>query len=173
MPCAIEEGYEIDCNKDSLGGLIRVRMAAKNDIESITETDKIVTAIVMKTGKRFYNFALVKSTSNFLTTITSTPANGSVFYAESLSLVFNKLKAATSKIVDNLARASVVAIVEDRNGEVILLGRENGLDVSGGTAGSGTAGGDRSGYELQFAGEEKIISHVDPVIVDALLVVAE
>jgi len=174
MSCAtIDGGYTIDCNKDSLGGLARVRLIAKNNIESYTVgVDGIITGIKIKTGKMFYDFALVKSTSNFVNTYTSNPANGTFFYAQALTLVFNKIKAATSKTVHALATSSVVAIVEDRNGEVILLGKENGLDVSGGTMASGTAGADRNGYDLQFTGEEKDCSHVDPTIVATLLVAA-
>lgn len=167
--CALSGGYTIDCTKDSLGGLSQIVMASKNDIESYTETAGVITAITMKAGKTFYKFDLVKSTSNFVNTLTSAPANGTFFYAQAATLIFNKLKVATSALVDQLARTSLVLIATDRNGEVVLLGRENGLDVSGGTAGSGTAAGDRNGYELQLTGEEAKLSHVDPTIIDALL----
>ncbi|MEO6721435.1 MAG: hypothetical protein ABIN67_13790 [Ferruginibacter sp.] len=172
MSCAITAGYVIDCNKDSLGGLSKVRIAAKKDIVSIAETAGVISAVVMQTGTQFYDFALVKSTSSFSNAITSNPTNGSMFYAQSATLIFNKLKSATSALVDSLCRASLVLIVEDRNGEIIMLGRENGMDVSGGTIGSGTAGGDRSGYELQLTGEESKTSHVDPTIMAALLLPA-
>lgn len=169
MNCAITAGYTIDCNKNSVGGLAKVKIASKKDIVSMTETGGIVSSIVMVTGSKFYEFELVRGTSNFVSTPTPNIQNGSIFYAESLTLVFNKLKASTSSLVDNLAKASIVAIVEDKNGEVVLLGRSGGLDLSGGTIGSGTNSGDRSGYELSFAAEEAKLSHVDPTIVNALL----
>lgn len=169
MNCAIVGGYTQDCNKDSLGGLHRIRIAALKDIVSITEVNDVVSAIVMATGKQFFDFQLVKNTSNFSIVPTPNVQAGTNFYAETLAITFNKMKATTSALVDKLAKASLVALVEDRNGEVILLGRNNGLDLSGGTIGSGTAGGDRNGYELSFTGEEAKITHVDPTIVTTLL----
>ena len=44
--------------------------------------------------------------------------------------------------------------VEDYNGNVFMMGLENGADVSGGTVVSGTAMGDMSGYTLTFSGQE-------------------
>jgi hypothetical protein len=172
MSCAISSGYTIDCNKDSLGGLKVIYIAERKSIEGYTETAGIVTAITLATGKQFYKFELVKSSSSFTITPTANVGNGTLFFAESVQLVMNKLKSSTSALVESLAKASLVMIAEDRNGEVFLLGRENGLDISGGTIGSGTAGGDRSGYDLPFSGEEAKISHVDPTIIAGLLVPA-
>lgn len=170
MPSAITGGYVADCNKNNVGGLKVVKIASKCDIETITELNGVITAIDMVTGSKFYEFQLVKSTSNFSLAPTSNAQNGTAFYAEALSLVFNKMKSTTSALVDSLVKSSIVAIVEDKNGEAFLLGRTLGLDLSGGTIGSGTASGDRNGYELQFSGEEAKISHVDPTIIAGLLV---
>jgi hypothetical protein len=172
MSCAITEDYVIDCNKDSVGGLSKMRVASRNDIVSYTETAGKITAITMKTGSRFYDVQLVKSTSTYSNTLTANPQAGTFFYAQSATLILNKIKAATTAFVESLAKSSLVMIVLDKNGEVVLLGRENGLDLNGGTAGAGTASGDRNGYELQFAGEEIKLSHVDPTIIDDLLLPA-
>lgn len=172
MPCGFTAGYAQDCNKDSIGGLARIRIAPFKDVVSVTETAGVITAITLATGKQFYDFQLTKNTSNFSITPTPNVQNGTTFYAEAVTFVMNKMKATTSALVDSLAKSSLVMLVEDKNGETMLLGRSNGLDMSGGTVGSGTASGDRSGYELQFAGEEPVISHVDPTIVAALLVPA-
>jgi hypothetical protein len=169
MPSAITGGYVADCSKDNIGGLKVVKIASKCDIKSITKANGVVTAIQMNSGTKFYEFQLVKQTSNFVITPTVNAQNGTAFYAEALTIVFNKLKSATSTLVDGLVKGSIVAIVEDRNGEAFLLGRSLGMDLSGGTIGSGTASGDRNGYELQFHGEESEISHIDPTIIPALL----
>lgn len=169
MSSAIIAGYTIDCNKNNVGGLKVVRIASKCDIDTITEVAGIITAIAMKPTKKFYEFQLVKSTSNFTLTPTVNAQNGTAYYAEALTLVFNKISAATSAIVDSLVKSGMVAIVEDKNGEVMLLGRTLGLDVSGGSITSGTASGDRNGYDVQLAGEEPKISHVDPTIIAALV----
>ena len=45
--------------------------------------------------------------------------------------------------------------VEDYNGNVMMMGLENGADVSGGTIVTGAAMGDLSGYTLTLSGTEK------------------
>ncbi len=49
--------------------------------------------------------------------------------------------------------------VLDNNDNVFLLGMDNGCDVSGGTAVSGAAKGDMTGFTLELRAEEK-----DPMI---------
>jgi hypothetical protein len=173
MSCVINAGYTIDCNKDSLGGLADVYLAPLKDVEAFTEdVSGVVTSINMVTGKQFFKFALVKSSSSFQTVPTTNTQNGVGFYNETLTLVFNKMKPATSKLVDAIVKSSLIAIAVDRNGEAVILGRENGLDVTGGNAGSGVAAGDRNGYELSLTGEEGKISHIDPAAIAALLIPA-
>lgn len=171
MSCAITAGYAIDCNKDSLGGLKGLKIAAKNDIETITETANVISGITMKSGKKFYNIDLAKSTASFQSAATANVQNGTSFYTETVNVVLNKLKATTSALVDSIVKSSVVIIATDRNGESFLLGRENGLDATTVNAGTGTAGGDRNGYEITLTGEEAKLSHVDPTIIDALTAV--
>ena len=45
-------------------------------------------------------------------------------------------------------------IVQDYNDNYMVVGLENGADVSGGTIVTGTAMGDMSGYTLVFSGME-------------------
>jgi len=45
--------------------------------------------------------------------------------------------------------------VKDNNDKMWALGEVNGLDLTGGGSGSGTAFGDRNGYTLTFTGNEK------------------
>ena len=48
----------------------------------------------------------------------------------------------------------VIVIVQDNNSRYWLLGADNGLEATAGTAGTGTAFGDRSGYEMTLTGME-------------------
>lgn len=167
---AITSGYTIDCNaKDSVGGLSEAYIADKCDVLGVAEAAGIVSGITLATGKQFWKFQLVKATSSFAITNTPNAQNGTQFWAETFTMVMNKMKSATSKIVDGLVKGTIVVIVKDKNGEYFLLGRTGGLDSNGGDAGSGTASGDRNGYNLTFTGEEAKISHIDPTIITALL----
>jgi hypothetical protein len=50
------------------------------------------------------------------------------------------------------------AVVKDNNGNFWYLGLTRGLDVTAGSAQSGTAEGDRSGYTLTFTGKEPALA---------------
>jgi hypothetical protein len=154
MACALTQGYTLDC-KDSLGGLKSVLFIESENVSVDTETDGVITDIQLAVGKYFYKYELVKETSMFMETVTASIQNGTIFYAQELTIVLNKLQANTRNEILLLAKNNLVAIVEDKNGKYWYLGQNGGLDITGGTAGSGTAAGDRSGYELTFSGQEK------------------
>ena len=154
MACALTQGYTLDC-KDSLGGIKALWLIAHANVASVTEASGIVSAITKASGKVFYKYELVKNTGALTETITASVENGTVFYAQELSVVLNKLQANTRNEILLLAKNTLMAVVQDANDKYWLLGRYSGLDVTGGTAATGTAQGDRNGYTLTFTGGEK------------------
>jgi len=94
MPCALTQGYVLDC-KDSLGGMTEVLFIAKADVTATTEASGVITAITKAAGKRFYKYELVKETANFVENINASVENGTVFYQQELTIVLNKLQANT------------------------------------------------------------------------------
>jgi hypothetical protein len=169
MPCALTQGYVLDC-KDSLGGMTEVLFIAKADVTSTTEASGVITAITKAAGKRFYSYALVKETANFVENINASVENGTVFYQQELTIVLNKLQANTRNEILLLAQNLLVAIAKDNNGKYWYLGKNNGLDITAGNSGTGTAIGDRSGYTLTFTGKEAALApEVSSGIITALL----
>jgi hypothetical protein len=69
-------------------------------------------------------------------------------------VVLNKLQTATRNEILLLAQNTLIAVVKDSNGVYWYLGKSRGLDLTAGTAGTGTAQGDRSGFALTFTGSE-------------------
>ncbi len=57
-----------------------------------------------------------------------------------------------------LAQNLLVAVAKDNNNKYWYLGLTKGLDITGGSAQSGAALGDRSGYSLTFTGQEPELS---------------
>ena len=171
MPCALTQGYVLDC-KDSLGGMTEVLFIAKADVTATTEASGVITAITKAAGKRFYKYELVKETANFVENINASVENGTVFYQQELTIVLNKLQANTRNEILLLAQSLLVAIAKDNNGKYWYLGKNNGLDITAGNSGTGTAIGDRSGYTLTFTGKEAALSpEVSSSIIAALLTV--
>lgn len=157
MPCALTQGYTLDC-KDSLGGIKAMWVINHANVTAVTEASGIVSAITKSAGKVFYKYELVKNTGSLTETITTSVENGTVFYAQELSIVLNKLQANTRNEILLLAQSTLMVVVQDANDKYWLLGRFTGLDVTGGTSATGTAQGDRNGYTLTFTGGEKALA---------------
>lgn len=168
MPCALTQGYLLDC-KDSLGGISEVYFMAEQDITSYTEASGVITALVKATGKRFYKYELVKATSSFVENINASVENGTIFYQQELTVVLNKLQANTRNEILLLAKNLLSAVVKDNNGKFWMLGLVRGLDITAGSSQSGTAEGDRSGYTLTFTGKEvALCPEVNSTVASAL-----
>jgi hypothetical protein len=153
MACALTQGYTLDC-RDSLGGIVEVYFTEAANVTSVTEASGAISAITKTTGKRFWKYELVKDTSMINQTLTASVQNGTVFYAQELQIVLNKLQTNTRNEILLLAQNSLVAVVKDSNGLYWYLGKTRGIDLTAGTAASGTAQGDRSGFQLTFTGSE-------------------
>ena len=151
MACALTQGFVLDC-KESVGGIKSVRFVEFDNATFVPAAG--VATITMAAGKQFWKYAQVRETSSFTETITATVQNGTIFYSQELTVILNKLAAATRNEILLLAKNRLMAIVEDMNGAFWLLGAKNGLDITGGNSATGTASGDRNGYTLTFAGQE-------------------
>jgi len=154
MACALTQSYTLDC-KDSIGGLKAVWFAAIEDIDTWTGSAGTYNAVTMDAGKYFWKYDLVKESSNFAEAVNTNVQNGTVFYAQTLEIILNILQVNTRNEILLLAKNRLVALVQDNNDKTWVLGFDNGLDITGGGSGSGTAFGDRNGYTLTFTGNEK------------------
>lgn len=153
MPCALTQGYTLDC-KESIGGVKAVWFIPFADVTATVEASGVVTTITKSAGKVFYKYQLVKQTSSFTENITASVENGTVFYASELSIILNKLQANTRNEILLLAKNNLLAVVQDGNDKYWFMGKINGADLTGGNGATGTAFGDRSGYTLTFTANE-------------------
>ena len=154
MACALTQGYTLDC-KDSIGGIKAVWFIAAGDVSSMTEVSGVVTAITKASGKVFYKYQLVKNSSSLTENINANIQNGTIFYAQELAIMLNKMQANTRNEILLLAKNNLIAVVEDANGKYWLLGKQNGLDITAGSSATGTAQAEKNGYALTFSGGEK------------------
>lgn len=167
MPCQLTQGYLYDC-KDNVGGIKKVWIASRDDVDQITETAGVVTAITMASNQ-FYLYDLVRESSNFAEAVNTNVQNGTIFFAQTCEIILNKMQVNTRNEIILLAQNRLCVIVEDNNGRYWLLGRKNGVDLTGGGSGSGTAYGDRNGYTLTFTGsEQELAPNVDPAVIATL-----
>lgn len=138
-----------------MGGIKSVYFSVFENVSGVTSSNGTATAIAKANGGRFYKYNLQRATAMWEETYTDDAAQGTSYHAQSLNIILNKMMAATSVQIKALAANRLMAVVEDKNGKYWLLGQENGLERSGGKAGSGTAPGDRNGYEINFTTDNK------------------
>ena len=147
----ITAGRALNC-KDSVGGLKNVYFIKSQESEWTLTDDEISTYTGSASA---YKYEL-KGNSTFEQTITSSRENGTVFYEQVLNLTLPKLSAVDNKAIKLLTWDNPQVLVEDYNGNIFLVGLQNGADVTGGTIVTGGAMGDMSGYTLTLTAMEKI-----------------
>ncbi len=168
MPCALTTGYKLGC-RDNVGGITEVRLIAFNSVTGtiVVDGSGVVTGTFPASG--FYKYEVPKGAGQFTETVNASTENGTIFYQQELVFPINRMTQTVRNELRLLGLNRLMAIVTDRNGKYWLLGRSNGLDVTGGTAQTGTAMGDRNGYEMTFTGMEELpCSEVSSSIISAL-----
>jgi hypothetical protein len=155
MACDINAGRKEPC-KDVVGGITAVYFVNFGEYG---------TAVVDGTSDMVDDFSEaafiaykyeVKGNSNLTQNINSSRENGTTFFEQVLSLTLHKLSPADNKQLKLMSYGRPHVFVEDYNGNVFVVGREFGADVSGGTIVTGSAMGDLSGYTLTLTGMEKM-----------------
>lgn len=168
MPCALTQGYNLDC-RDSLGGAKSVYLTEFANVSGITASAGVVSAITKTTGKRFWKYNQERGNLEASEDIETNIQNGVVVYKPTITMVLGKMQATIRNEIILLAMNDVVAVVEDRNGKFWYYGRQNGLALSTGKAGTGKAGTDLNGYTLTLTGEEPALAlEVSSAIVSGL-----
>lgn len=154
MSCALTTAYSLDC-RDSIGGVKKIYFGVWSANTSWTITTGTVTAIV--TGApTFYGYQQEIETANWAEQIQTNRANGTLFYEQDVTAILYKMQATLRNEIYLLAQNRLVIIVLDENGKYFMLGRQRGAMMEPSTSGSGTARGDRNGYELKFKAKEPL-----------------
>jgi hypothetical protein len=170
MTCVLTTGRTLAC-RDSIGGIKEVYISELDNKNSIVAaTEGLISTFTLDNGKQFWTLGLVKETSNFAEKIAPSTENGTLFYETTLNLIFNKRDVATRNLVKLMAQNRLMIIILDRNGVYWLMGEENGAEMIESSSMTGTAMGDRNGYEINFiAKEAQPMSQVTTGLVAVLL----
>lgn len=161
MACSnLTAGFTLDCN-ESNGGIDKI-FIANGPVESITTAvgnSGLVTAITVGGNPLvpgdFFVFEVPRQTSSITETHTVSQTNGTLFYDQALSMVFNKMEAAKRNQLLLVGQATnMVVVAKDNNGKYWSIGLERGAYMTAGTSVSGTAYGDQNGYQITISGAE-------------------
>jgi hypothetical protein len=149
MACNLSAGIQLGC-RDNVGGLMTMWITDFTNIASLTSSTGDTITAISGTGT-FYEFQLIRTSSQLTETVNASLENGTVFYQGEIVTYFNKLGQDKRNILKTLAQSPRLAIVvEDNNGQYFYCGQTYGSFISAGTSVSGKALGDANGYNLTF-----------------------
>ena len=151
--CALTTDYTFGCDK-SVGGVKTFWLIELDNVSSIGESSGMITAITKAGGKVFRKYQLVLETSSTVEAITGNRQNGTLYYAQTATMIINRQQVAVRNEILLIAKNNLILISEDNAGDWRMYGRENGLVLTGGEAASGVAWADRNGYTLTLTGNE-------------------
>tara|TARA_Y100000592_G_C5431832_1_gene298756 strand:+ start:421 stop:1059 length:639 start_codon:yes stop_codon:yes gene_type:complete len=172
MACNLTRGLLVDC-KDQIGGLKKIYFvksfcsdilgrATFNNTNPLQMDDAGFENWDIKedigsgvNGVQVFQYDLRPNLSSMTVNVNSDPATGTTFFEQTLSISLQKLSVAQTNELKLVAYNRAQVFVLDQNDNVFLLGISNGVDVSGGTAVTGVAKGDMTGFTLELRAEEK------------------
>lgn len=147
MSCNLTSGIQLSC-RDNVGGVATAYITDFTNIASITKNTGDTITQISGSGT-FYEFQLIRTSSQFTETVNASLENGTVFYTQELVTYFAKLSQDKRNILKTLAQSPRLAVViVDNNGDSFYLGETYGMFVSAGTSQTGKALGDANGYNI-------------------------
>lgn len=159
MSCLITSGLGKDACNFLIGGIKNIYIANHSDITAFVDSgaDGIYDSVTMASSGVFYLYETSKNTSSYTQDLT---VNGSNKYiSQTVDFFVPRADNAARISAEKLALATVVVIVETRNGKKIVLGEENGLEATVGQISSGVAEGDNSALHFTLLGAELGYGH--------------
>ena len=152
MACNISLGRNEPC-KDSIAGLQAIYFLNYTTASFTLNADDVVTAF--PSGSTVYKYEL-KGANGYTETVNTSRDNGTTFFNQELSTTLKQLDASMTKQFKLLAYGRPQIVVHTRNGEALLVGKDQGADMTAGTIVAGQAYGDLAGYTAVFTGQEKL-----------------
>jgi len=151
MACDLTGGRAKPC-KDAVGGIKKIHFVDFGDLGTITLGSNDDVSDMAGTFT-YYTYD-VKGNSSLETNITTSLENGTTFFEQVVNLTLHKLTKEDNKELKLMAFGRPHVFVETFDGSVLLVGREHGAEVTGGTMVTGTAMGDLQGYTLTLTANE-------------------
>jgi hypothetical protein len=162
MSCFISSAVALGCS-DGIGGIKKIYIVGGGG--SVTgytyNADGEITGTTSTSGTTLYGFELKRNTSSLAQNVQKNFENGTIFFEQVLTAILFKYSQEKRNILQELSQNDQIQIVAiDQNDVQYLLGQVNGMYLSGGSAATGTAYGDRNGFEMIFTGQENVPARV-------------
>jgi hypothetical protein len=154
MDCILTAVIASNC-RDGVGGNSKVWAVELSAVGAYTETAGALTAFALEGAKVMFAWNFSKDSAKLSSIVQTSNEAGTTFYQQMLDLSFWKWETVKRNEIKLAAVTPLFFIVKDNNGTYWAAGLTRGLDMqSGGEATTGALLGDKSGYTLQFMGDE-------------------
>ena len=141
-------GMGLDC-RESVGGIKEVYILGDRSEVTVTVAQDAITAIALAANSdKFLPYKFRKQTGSMVSTINTSEENGTTFVQTDVTLVFHKMEARKRLEISALMVGDCAMLVKDGNDKYWFLGFDEPVTLTAGTAGTGTAKGDKNGYDL-------------------------
>ena len=141
-------GMGLDC-RESVGGIKEVYILGDRSEVKVTVAQDAITGITLDAGSdKFLPYKFRKQTGSMVSTINTSEENGTTFVQTDVTLVFHKMEAKKRLEISALMVGDCAMLVKDGNNKYWYLGYDEPVTLTAGTAGTGTAIGDKNGYDL-------------------------
>ena len=155
MSCNLTAGRNEVC-KESVGGLSGVYFVNfTSSLANATngQSDALIESLPAGLTAYFYD---LKGTSAYTETVNSSRENGTTFFSQELVLNLKKLTNEMTTQLKLMAYGRPQIFVHTMNGDTLLVGQQEGADLTAGSISTGAAMGDLYGYQITFTGTEQL-----------------
>jgi len=157
--CTLANGYRLESCSLSQGGVTCIYLAPWSALTYTLATDDAINAVNLS-GSSFYKFDCITETAEFTQKSTSNIQNQSLYFEQEVSLIIPKQDAAKRNQYKSLAGSGVLAIVQDRQGILSLIGKTQAAFLVEGSVSAGKSASDFNGYTLKFQAKEPEPAHI-------------
>lgn len=166
-------GLNIACKDSSLGGIKAVYVGGFDEVivtpnSGSTVADKNTVTVTMSGSAKLKKYTLLKNSGNLVSEMQTSDYAAPTFQ-NSVVISFAKMEAKKRNEVMALLLTPSRVIVEDANGTLFLMGKDNYVEGVAGTGDTGTSGTDNNHYEItlqDISAELPFIVEMDMSIVD-------
>lgn len=154
MSCILNTGYTLTC-RDNIGGIQKAYIRNWSAGTDYTySADGTITGGT-NTGNSWYTFEVRPETGAFEPGAGAhSLENGTNFWTQKLDLTLHKYQASIRTLLYALAQTEMEVIVLTQNNQYLLMGEQNGANLTASQASVGKAYGDMNGVTLTMEAKE-------------------
>jgi hypothetical protein len=162
MSCIFNTTYPLGC-RDNIAGIQRVfiRNWSANTAYSYSADGTITGATAPYSSSTWYEIQVRPETGSFNPgTGAHDIMNGTNFWTQDLTLTLHKYQATVRTLLYSLAQIEMEIIVLTQNDQYLLMGEQNGANLTASLASVGKAYGDLNGTTLTMTAKEPSTARV-------------